>query len=737
MKIARSKSSEAEKRSAAWERNHRLMYAAVCALLCGLSGSGTALAQTDWTQKVFFENSISPRAYFYSDARVSAPSTLELVGKLLPVDTTNFVSGPNSLKLHWQSAPGGGWDASVLLPNWPNRFIDYSGDTLYVWLYSATALRASEMPKIGFRDTTNGFTERLPLGEFARDLPASKWTRVAIPLVRFASISVRPFQTRHLNTILLLQGGADGTPHTLLIDDIRIEDARAQNHSAPAAPMDLVAKGFERHVQLSWKPVPGNSVAQYVIYRSMDGGPYQAIGVQTPDTHRYMDFIGKPGIQVSYKVSGRTSALRESPMSNVATASTHAMSDDELLTMVQEASFQYYWDGAEPNSGMGRESIPGNPDLIAVGGSGFGIMSLIVGAERGFAPREEIVQRMLRITHFLAHADRYHGAWPHFLSGSTGKMLPNFGEYDNGADLVETSFLTEGLLAARGYFTHDTPEEHQLREEITELWKGVEWDWFRATPARDALYWHWSPDFAFHIANRLKGWSEVMITYMLAIASPTHPVPSSLYYTGWASEGDPVRKFGEVHSYYGIPVWMNSSGSPGPLFFTHYSFMGYDPRGMHDKFADYFDNNRNTSLVQQKYAIENPLHFKDYGADSWGMSAVTGPHGYREYKPFTQDDGTLAPTAAMGAYAYTPGPSLAALKHFYRDLGSELWDVYGFRNAFNVTEDWYSPDELALNQGPQTVMIENGRTGLVWRSFMSNPEIPAMQKAIGFVGDAK
>ena len=482
-----------------------------------------------------------------------------------------------------------------------------------------------------------------------------------------------------------------------------------------------------------------NSVAQYVIYRSVEGGPFlRPISVQTPDTHRYMDFIGKPGMQASYKVSARTSSLRESPKSNAVTAATHEMSDDDLLTMVQEASFQYYWDGAEPNSGMGRESIPGNPDLIAVGGSGFGIMSLIVGAERGFAPREEIVQRMLRITHYLAHADRYHGAWPHFLSGSTGKILRNFGEYDDGADLVETSFLVEGLPAARGYFTRDTPEERRLREEITALWKGVEWDWFRATPNHDALYWHWSPDFAFHIANRLKGWNEVMITYMLAIASPTHPAPSSIYYTGWASQGDPARKFGEVHSYYGIPVWMNSNGSPGPLFFTHYSFMGYDPRGVRDKFADYFENNRNTSLVQQKYAIENPMHFKDYSADSWGMSAVTGPHGYREYKPFTQDDGTLVhPTAALGAYAYTPGPSLAALKHFYRDLGAEAWDVYGFRNAFNVTEDWYSPGELALNQGPQTVMIENGRTGLVWRSFMSNPEIPAMQKAIGFVGDAK
>ena len=483
--------------------------------------------------------------------------------------------------------------------------------------------------------------------------------------------------------------------------------------------------------------MPDRQVAEYVVYRSLKGGPFQPVGVQTPETHLALDFTGPEPVTATYKVTARTSALHESPMSNEATATTHAMTDDELLTMVQEASFEYYWDGAEPNSGMGRESIPGDPDMIAVGGSGFGIMSLIVGADRGFAPREAIVDRMLRITSFLARADRFHGAWPHFLSGSSGKLLPYFGLYDDGADLVETSFLMQGLLSARGYFTRDTPKERQLRDEITTLWRGVEWDWFNATPKHDALYWHWSPDFGFHTANRVGGWNETLMPYLLGIASPTHPIPASLYYTGWAGEGNPARKYGAPSEAYGIPLTVaDPNGSTGPLFFTHYSFMGYDPRGVHDKYADYFVNNRNMSLIQQKYAIENPHHYAGYGENGWGMSAVTGPHGYRAYHPPTTDDGTLAPTAAMGAYAYTPEASLAALKHFYRDLGQGLWDVYGFRNAFNETEDWYSVPELGLNQAPQTVMIENGRTGLLWKSFMSNPEMPRMQKAIvGFIPD--
>ena len=700
-----------------------------------LVAGSLSVAQTpvgDWQRHVFLDRCNSAEACFYTAGNVSGGSTLELVDKKLPIDTHHFVSGAGALRLHWTSAVDGSWDVELRLATWPNRAVNFAGDTLSFSVFAPQGIDAAAMPNLTLRDGTNGFTERLPLRDFARSVRPGVWTRVSVPLARFRTTSVRPFHPEQTTVLIFSQAAGDGVEHTLLMDDVRFDAAVALSAGAPPAPTDVAAKGYDRHVLVTWQAPPAaHAVADYVVYRAEGDGPFQAIGTQRPDIHRYVDFLGNDHTAARYRVTARAASLRESAPSPEALAATHPMSDEELLTMVQEASFQFYWDGAEPHSGLALESIPGNPDLIAVGGSGFGIMSLVVGAERGFAPREEIVARMLRITNFLAHADRFHGAWPHFLYGSSGHMAPNFGMYDDGADLVETSFLVEGLLAARGYFTRDTPAERQLRQEITALWEGVEWDWFRATPKRDALYWHWSPDFGFHIANRLQGWNETMITYMLAIASPTHGAPASIYYSGWAGEGNPAKKFGEPQSFYGIPVAMTSNGSTGPLFFTHYSFMGYDPRGVRDKYADYFTSNRNASLVQQKYAIENAKHFKGYGANGWGMSAVTGPTGYREFKPFTVDDGTLAPTAAMGAYAYTPEASLLALKHFYRDLGAQVWDVYGFRNAFNETVDWYSPATLGLNQGPQTVMIENGRTGLVWKSFMNNPEIKLMQQAIG------
>lgn len=707
-------------------------------ILCALVWAALpALADQNYSQQVFFENGVSATAsYFYSAGKVSGPSRLQLVNGRLPLDTSEFVSGPNSLRLQWQSMPGGNWSVELSLPTWPNRFIDFTGHNLYLWLYSDADLRSDELPKIALKDRTGGFTHPVSLALFTSNPARGKWVRVRIPFQSLQSASVHEYQSSQTNAIVFLQGNSDAAPHTLLIDDIRIEDDAPLSRKPPVAPTNLRATGYERHVDLSWDATEDGSVAQYVVYRSIHGGPYRAIGVQRNGVHRYEDYFGGGIAGASYKISARTSAMRESGFSNTAVASTHPMTDDELLSMVQEASFHYYWDGAEPHSGMARESNPGNDDIVAVGGSGFGIMSLVVAADRGFAPRQAIVDRLLRITEFLAHADRYHGVWPHYLSGSTGRVLPVFGIYDDGADLVETSFLMQGLLTARGYFTRDDAPERELRERITRLWEGVEWDWFAATPNKDALYWHWSPDFGFHIANRLQGWNETMITYLLAIASPTHPVPAGLYYTGWAAEGNPAHPFGKGATFYGIKLDMNyTPNSPGPLFFTHYSFLGYDPRGVRDKYANYFVNNCNESLVQQRYAIENPKHFAGYGADAWGLSAVTGPHGYREYKPFAEDDGTLAPTAAVSAYAYTPGPSLLAIKHFYRDLGAQVWDIYGFRNAFNQQLDWYSPDELGLNQGPQVVMIENGRTGLLWRSFMANPEMKRMQTAIGLEPD--
>lgn len=704
-------------------------------LLGFVAAQGSAHADQNYSQQVFFENSLSPGNYFYSRGHASPPSTLHLIDERLPIETTSFISGPNALSLEWRSAPDGGWTAELNLYEWRNRTIEFPGANLWLWVNAPGGMRAEDLPSLALRDQGRNFTWPVKMGAFASDLEAGKWVRLRIPLSAFRSASVHPFEPHRLDTLVITQGAADASPHTLYIDDIRVEDDPPAHQAAPAVPTDVGAKGYERHIDITWSPVDDAALAQYVIYRSVNGEPFRPIGVQRPGVNRYCDYVGDPHFSASYRVTARTSSLRESPPSAAAAASTHPMTDDELLTMVQEASFRYYWEAAGPHSGMTRESTPGNDDILALGASGFGVMAIVVGAERGFLTHQQAIDRLLQIAGFLAAADRFHGAWPHFLSDTTGHRLPVFDMYDDGADLVETSFLMEGLLSARQYFKADGPSGQQLYDRITQLWEGVEWSWFRATPQRDALYWHWSPEYSFYIANRLTGWNEVMITYLEAIASESHPVPPSLYYTGYTADGTD-HAYGEKHSYYGIQLDMSYvPGSPGPLFFTHYSYMGFDPRGLRDKYTDYFVNNRNEALVSQAYSIANPMHMKGYGADCWGLTAVDGPDGYKEYKPFVTDDGTIAPTGAISSFAYTPEPSMLALKHFYRDLGAQVWSIYGFRDAFNLQENWYSGITMGLNQAPQAVMIENYRTGVIWKNFMANPEIrPALEK-MGFRSD--
>jgi hypothetical protein len=407
---------------------------------------------------------------------------------------------------------------------------------------------------------------------------------------------------------------------------------------------------------------------------------------------------------------------------------SEALSDDALLDLVQRQTLRYFWDFGHPASGMARERS--NPvagydyrDTVASGGTGFGIMAMLAGVSRGFLPRADVRARMARIVGFLDRAETYHGVFSHFLHGGTGATIP-FSEKDDGGDLVETSFLMMGLLCARQFFAGNTPEETGLREAIDRLWQAVEWDWH--TQGRNALYWHWSPRYGFAMNHVITGWNECLITYVLAAASPTHAIAPEVYYRGWADS--PV--FHNGRKYYDIELPL---GPPygGPLFFAHYSFLGLDPRGLRDRYADYFVQNRAHALINRAHCIANPNGFAGYAANCWGLTACDGDAGYSDFSP-TNDHGVIAPTAAISSMPYTPEESMAALCHFYEKLGSKIWRENGFADAFNCTHQWVAPGHLAIDQGPMAVMIENHRSGLLWNLFMSCDEVRTGLARLGF-----
>lgn len=404
------------------------------------------------------------------------------------------------------------------------------------------------------------------------------------------------------------------------------------------------------------------------------------------------------------------------------------LSDSALVDLVQRQTINYFWAYAHPVSGMARErsnrGFDYGDEVVTTGGTGFGVMALIVGVERKWLPRDTVVSLLLKMVKFLNKANSYHGAFPHWLNGETGQTVP-FSRKDDGADLVETAFLFQGLLCARAYFDQKSKTETELRNRITSLWNEVEWTWFTRNGC-DVLYWHWSPNNGWAMNFPLQGYNETLITYILAASSSRDPINASAYHKGWAMS----NFFYNKQKFYGYPLPLGFDYG-GPLFFAQYSFLGLSPKGLKDRYADYWEQNRNHTLINHAYCADNPKKYKGFSADSWGLSAGDEPDGYGAHSP-TNDNGTINPTAALSSFPYTPEYSMKALKYFYNTMGDKLWGQYGFKDGYNDSKNWAADSYLAIDQGPIVVMIENYRSGLLWNLFMSIPEIQNGLMKLGF-----
>nr|WP_246206011.1 glucoamylase family protein [Fulvivirga aurantia] len=411
------------------------------------------------------------------------------------------------------------------------------------------------------------------------------------------------------------------------------------------------------------------------------------------------------------------------------------ISEDSLLTKLQYQTFQYFWEGAEPNSGMARERIhmddiyPSNDrNVVTSGGSGFGVMAILVGIERGFIKREAAVERYEKILNFLETADRFHGVYPHRWYGDTGKVKP-FSKKDDGGDLVETAFLMQGLLAVREYFKEGNEREKSIASRIDKIWREVEWDW-HTKGGEDVLYWHWSPNYGWEMNFPVGGYNECLIMYVLAASSPTHPIEPEVYHKGWALDG----KIETDQTYYDYDLVLNhyehDEAKVGPLFWAHYSYLGLNPKGLKDQYGEYWTLNQNHAKIHYAYCVENLKGYKGYGEKAWGLTSSYSMKGYSGHRP-DKDLGVISPTAALSSFPYTPEESMTMLQYLYNDADS-LVGEYGPYDAFNLTNGWYLPRYLAIDQGPIPVMIENHRSGLIWDLFMQAPEVKEGLDKLGF-----
>ncbi len=401
----------------------------------------------------------------------------------------------------------------------------------------------------------------------------------------------------------------------------------------------------------------------------------------------------------------------------------HSLDDENLLNLVQRQTLRYFWEEAHPVSFMAPERNT-TPNCVTTGGTGFGLMAWVVGCERGWLPRREVLRRAHVLVDYLTKADRWHGAWPHWLDGATGKVVP-FWKKDDGADLVETSYLIMGLLTLDSYFCRPDLAERTLREKIRRLWREVEWTWF--TRGENVLYWHWSPNYGWEMNHRIRGWNECLITYLLAASSPTHSIAPKVYHEGWAGSDH----FRNGNRYYGLPPLPLGEKLGGPLFFSHYSFLGIDPRGLRDAYADYGDQTRLHSLINYYYCVANPKRYRGYSSKCWGLTASDNDKGYSAHSP-TNDLGIITPTAALSSMPFTPRQSLRAMRHFLEVMEGRVWGDCGFHDAFSPDRNWVADSYLAIDQGPIVVMLENHRTGLLWRLFGQRADVRHGLQRLGF-----
>lgn len=410
--------------------------------------------------------------------------------------------------------------------------------------------------------------------------------------------------------------------------------------------------------------------------------------------------------------------------------------NDSLLTIVQQQTFQYFWEGAEPTSGLARERIhidgeyPQNDeDVVTIGGSGFGLMAVLVGIHNNFITAEQGEERLMRALHFLDSVERFQGVWSHWYYGPTGKPKA-FSKNDDGGDIVETAFMAQALIAIREFYKDGTENQKQIAKKADELWKGINWDFYRN--GKDVLYWHWSPNYGWGMNHAIQGFDECMIAYILAASSPTHPIPADTYHKGWARDGairSDVKK-------YDIPTLLKHNakeGEVGPLFWAHYSFLGLNPKGLSDQYANYEDVVTNHTKINIAYADKNPQNFKGYGGvKGWGWTASYSTNGYNAHHPDNDPTGVISPTAALSSMPYTPKESISFMHYLKDSIGDKVWGKYGFYDAYSETEDWFPQRYLAIDQGPIVVMIQNYKDSFIWDLFMNAPDVQEGLKKLNF-----
>ncbi len=420
-----------------------------------------------------------------------------------------------------------------------------------------------------------------------------------------------------------------------------------------------------------------------------------------------------------------------------------------FLDSLSKHTFHYFWDLAGPENGLIPDRWP-TPSFASIAATGFGLSSYLVGVERGYITRKEAAGRVLKTLRFFQNAPMgnnssdvsgNHGFFYHFLDMQAGLRFRQV-----ELSTIDTGLLIAGVLSCQTYFDGENENEKEIRSLADCLYRSVEWDW--AMNEKKTLSMGWHPEHGF-IEASWKGYNEGMILYIMGLSSPTHPLPQNSW-KSWTETYQWGEFYGQEHVNF------------GPLFGHQYSQMYIDFNGIKDEFMrskgiDYFENSRRATYANRAYCILNPGGWVGYSENNWGLTACDGPGNESNSNPnisfagynargagqwYTQDDGTISPTAAGGSLPFAPEICIPALQNMYQQYGSKIYSKYGFRDAFNLTilnadgsKGWYDVDYIGIDQGPILIQIENYRNGFLWELMKKNPYIKQGLKNAGFEGE--
>jgi hypothetical protein len=506
--------------------------------------------------------------------------------------------------------------------------------------------------------------------------------------------------------------------------------ATVQSVAAISTPTNLVSVTGDLSIVLHWDQSVDTTLAGYNVYRaSSASGPFTLQNTSLLLSAGFCDFGVVDGQTNFYQVTAVDTNAIESPHSSTIAAVANPFTNtDQFLDFIEETHFDFLWYWANPLNGLIADRSEQNSSC-SIAAVGFGLTAIGIGIDHGWITRAQGVARVATtLRTFLQGPEGsgatgiigYNGWFYHFLDMKTALRASSMPELSS----IDTVLLLAGILSAKQYFNGTNADETSIRTMATSIFNRVNWTWMSQGTSGVSMAWY--PDTGFSAGNWI-GYNEGMIIYILGLGSSTTPLPTSSWNL-WTSGYTWATNWGQSYVFY------------PPLFTYEYSHCWIDFRHIADAYmnshsSDYFENSRRAALAQVAYATANPNHLIGYSSTVWGLSASDDPNGYTAHglPPQGYDDGTIAPTAAGAAIAFTPEYSEPALSYFYNHYRSKIWTAFGFRDAFTPRLNWFDVDELGIDQGPIVIMIENYRTQRPWQLFMRNPEVQTGLQRAGFV----